>query len=205
MRKQQEQLVKRLRDLAGAIERDSIPGDRLKKMKQLAEQLEQLAERQPDHSAAIATGSFKPTSNSPILIWCDGSCSPNPGPGGWGALIEQDGKRMELSGADPNSTNNIMELTAAIEAIERTPEGSETRVITDSQYLVNGITRWLAGWKRKGWRKADGEPVLNQELWRKLDALTARRKVTWEWVRGHTGHPENERSDRLANEAREAL
>ncbi|HKI97699.1 MAG TPA: ribonuclease HI [bacterium] len=139
-----------------------------------------------------------------MQVWCDGSCAPNPGPGGWGAIMEQDGRRVELSGASPQSTNNIMEMTAAIEALTRTPEGARVHVTTDSRYVMDGITRWLPGWKRKGWRKADGKPVLNQGLWQALDALVKVRHVRWAWVEGHTGHPENERCDELANAARRA-
>ena len=112
--------------------------------------------------------------------------------------------REELSGGAPESTNNIMEMTAAIEALRRTPEGAVVRITTDSQYVKNGITEWIDGWKRKGWRKADGGAVLNQQLWRELDALASARRVEWAWVKGHSGHPENERCDVLANEARVA-
>ena len=137
-----------------------------------------------------------------IRIWGDGSCAPNPGAGGWGAIVEVGGKREELSGGAPDSTNNIMEMTAAIEALRHTPPGAEVEVITDSQYLKNGITRWIHAWKRKGWRKADGQPVLNQGLWRELDGLVEARRVSWSWIRGHTGHPENERCDELARQGR---
>jgi|SRR5579863_3189531 len=142
---------------------------------------------------------------SPIRIWSDGSCSPNPGPGGWGAIVERDGQRTELLGGAPGTTNNIMEMTAAIEALKHTPAGANVIVTTDSQYLQLGITQWIAGWKRKGWRKADGKPVLNQDQWRALDELVRERHVSWEWVRGHTGHPENERCDELARQGRESL
>lgn len=141
----------------------------------------------------------------PIRIWSDGSCSPNPGPGGWGAIIDRAGEREELSGNAPASTNNLMEMTAAIEALRHTPPGSEVVLTTDSMYVKDGISKWIHAWKRKGWRKADGKPVLNQEQWRALDALVSERKVEWKWVRGHDGHPENERCDQLANEARLAL
>lgn len=144
-------------------------------------------------------------SSSAFHIWSDGSCSPNPGPGGWGAIIEQDGRREELSGHHPASTNNIMEMTAAIEALRRTPPGAHVALTTDSLYVKDGITKWIVAWKRKGWRKSDGKPVLNQEQWRLLDELVQSRKVTWHWVRGHVGHPENERCDELANAARKKL
>jgi len=135
-------------------------------------------------------------------VWCDGSCAPNPGPGGWGAIIENQGQRQELSGSAPQSTNNIMELTAALEALKRIPAGARITVTTDSRYLKDGITTWLANWKRRGWRKSDGEAVLNQPLWQALDAVIAERRVKFAWVRGHSGHAENERCDVLANEAR---
>jgi len=146
-----------------------------------------------------------PSSPSPLIrVWCDGSCSPNPGPGGWGAIIEQNGARREISGAAPNATNNIMEMTAALEALKQTPPGAQVEVTTDSQYLVKGMTQWLAGWKRKNWRKADGQPVMNQTVWMALDEAARARQVTWVWVEGHNGHPENERCDELANQARRA-
>lgn len=152
-----------------------------------------------------AEGEFELSAAVPIQVWCDGSCAPNPGPGGWGAIVEQGGRRMELSGGTPRSTNNIMEMTAAIEALRRAPEGASVHVTTDSRYLMDGITRWLPGWKRKHWRKADGKPVLNRELWQALDALVQARTVRWAWVEGHSGHPENERCDALANAARRSL
>ncbi len=142
---------------------------------------------------------------APIRIWSDGSCSPNPGVGGWGAILEMEGVRHELSGASPRSTNNIMEMTAAIEALRKTPPRSRVEVTTDSQYLKNGITRWISTWKRRGWRKADGEPVLNRGLWETLDRLAAERRVRWRWTRGHSGQTENERCDELANQARREL
>jgi ribonuclease HI len=138
-------------------------------------------------------------------VWCDGSCSPNPGPGGWGAIIDNGGERRELSGASPSTTNNIMEMSAAIAALETIPAGASVHITTDSRYLMDGITRWLEGWKRKGWRKSNGAPVLNRAYWEKLETLRDKRSVEWAWVRGHSGHPENERCDELANEARKAL
>lgn len=137
-----------------------------------------------------------------IRIWSDGSCSPNPGTGGWGAIVERNGAREELSGSERESTNNIMEMTAAIEALRSTPEGASIELTTDSQYVKNGITKWIHGWKRKGWRKADGGAVLNQQLWRDMDALASARKVKWMWIKGHSGHPENERCDEMAVQAR---
>ncbi len=140
-----------------------------------------------------------------IQIWSDGSCSPNPGPGGWGAIVEADGQRQELSGAALNSTNNAMEMTGAIEALRRTPEGAQVRVTTDSQYLKNGITQWIRAWKRNGWKTASGGAVKNPDLWRELDRLVEKRSVAWHWVAGHSGHAENDRCDELANAARLGL
>ncbi len=136
-----------------------------------------------------------------IEIWSDGSCKGNPGPGGWGAIVRSGGKEQELFGAHPETTNNIMEMTGAMKGLEATPEGSQVRLTTDSQYVINGITKWIIGWKKKGWKKADGNPVLNQEVWKALDAVNSKRKVEWVWVKGHAGHAENERVDDLAREA----
>ncbi|HEY7061980.1 MAG TPA: ribonuclease HI [Chloroflexota bacterium] len=132
-----------------------------------------------------------------IVAYTDGACIGNPGPGGWAAIVDRDGAREEISGAAPNTTNNRMELTAAIEALRRVPPDAPVRVVTDSQYVMKGITSWVAGWRKRGWRTATGGPVLNQDLWEALAAL-ADARVSWEWVRGHAGHPENERVDRLA-------
>lgn len=153
----------------------------------------------PAPTPAIVSG------EGPIHIWSDGSCAPNPGPGGWGAIIEADGQRQEISGAESASTNNIMEMTAAIEALRHTPEGAQVHVTTDSEYLKNGITQWIRGWKRNGWRTASGGAVKNQELWRDLDRLVGVRSVTWHWVAGHSGHAENDRCDELANATRRSL
>lgn len=195
---------------------DSAAGRHLgSRLRALAERMEQrhpdadlarVIARALDAWEAALEGTVPGSGHRPVYhVWCDGSCAPNPGPGGWGAVIERDGQREEIAGASQASTNNIMELTAAIEALQRTPPGAEVHVTTDSRYLKDGITQWLAGWKRRGWRKADGEPVLNRALWEALDTLARARDVRWEWVRGHSGHPENERSDVLANQAREAL
>jgi ribonuclease HI len=146
-----------------------------------------------------------PSPPAPIRIWSDGSCSPNPGPGGWGAIIDRDGEREEIFGGDTSTTNNLMEMQGAIEALMRTPPGARVVVTTDSQYLQLGITQWIRAWKRKQWRKSDGKPVLNQAQWQALDALVGERHVAWEWVRGHAGHAENERCDELARMGRQAL
>lgn len=140
------------------------------------------------------------------VIYTDGSCLRNPnGPGGWAFVAEKTatGEVTERSGGDPSTTNNRMEMTAAIEALSFAPDGSRVALFTDSQYLQNGITRWVAGWKRRGWKKADGTPVLNRELWVELDRLYGSRKVTFHWVRGHVGIALNERCDELARQEAE--
>ena len=134
-----------------------------------------------------------------ITVYTDGACSGNPGPGGWGVLIEGDPPRR-LSGGEAATTNNRMELQAAIEALSAFPEGAALRVHTDSQYVKNGVTSWVHGWKRNGWKTAARKPVKNQDLWQALDALATVRAVEWAWVKGHAGHPGNEEADRLANE-----
>lgn len=139
--------------------------------------------------------------NQPIQIWSDGACQGNPGPGGWGTIIEISGQRFELSGASAKTTNNIMELTGALEGIKKTPEGCSILLTSDSQYLVKGMSEWIHGWKKKNWKKADGKPVLNKELWQELDQESAKRTIQWNWIKGHAGHPENERCDELARNA----
>ncbi|MEX0590323.1 MAG: ribonuclease HI [Xanthobacteraceae bacterium] len=135
-----------------------------------------------------------------IEIWTDGACSGNPGPGGWGALIRANGKTRELKGGEPATTNNRMELLAAISALESLPPGATANLYTDSQYLRDGITKWMLGWKRNGWRTADKKPVKNQELWQRLEQAANVHKVNWHWLRSHVGHSENERADELARE-----
>lgn len=137
-----------------------------------------------------------------LFAYTDGACSGNPGPGGWGALlVARDGetvlKTRELSGGEANTTNNRMELLAAINALETLEKPSTLTVITDSVYVKDGITKWIHGWKSKGWKKKGGE-IKNIDLWKQLDAAQARHHVTWEWVKGHAGHPENEKADELA-------
>jgi len=136
-----------------------------------------------------------------VTIHTDGACLGNPGPGGWAALVDDETGRRELSGFEPATTNNRMELRAAVEALRAVDEAADIDLTTDSQYLRNGMTEWLARWKRNGWRTADKKPVKNDDLWRELDGLAARHVVRWHWVRGHTGHPDNERCDVLANDA----
>jgi ribonuclease HI len=136
---------------------------------------------------------------SVVEIFTDGACRGNPGPGGWGALLRFDGVEKELYGGEPNTTNNRMELQAAIEALRALTRPCRVELTTDSEYVRNGITTWLDNWKRKGWKTAARKPVKNADLWRALDAENQRHQVRWHWVRGHTGHPENERADQLAN------
>ena len=138
-----------------------------------------------------------------LLAYTDGACSGNPGPGGWGVLLlARDGDRVvkerELSGGEPLTTNNRMELMAAIAALENLARPSRLTIVTDSAYVKNGITTWLRGWKRNGWRTAARASVKNADLWQRLDAASARHDVTWAWIKGHAGHPENERADALA-------
>jgi ribonuclease HI len=138
----------------------------------------------------------------PIMIYTDGACSGNPGPGGWAAILLYANHRKELSGGAPETTNNRMELLAAISALEALKgEGREVELHSDSNYMRDGITKWIHGWKRNGWRTADKKPVKNAELWQRLDAARARHHVTFHWVKGHAGHDENERADELAREA----
>ncbi|MFX0543936.1 ribonuclease HI [Roseovarius sp. S1116L3] len=140
-----------------------------------------------------------------LFAYTDGACSGNPGPGGWGALLRaMDGERIVkercLSGGEASTTNNRMELLAAINALETLAKPSKLTIVTDSQYVKNGVTGWIHGWKRNGWKTAAKKPVKNAELWQRLDQAQARHDVTWEWVKGHAGHPENERADELARE-----
>ena len=137
--------------------------------------------------------------NNEVDVFTDGACRGNPGPGGWGAVLRYNGKEKELHGGEPHTTNNRMELMAAIVALESLTRPCKVRLTTDSQYVRQGITQWLANWKKRGWKTADRKPVKNVDLWQRLDTAAARHDVQWHWVRGHTGHPENERADALAN------
>ncbi|MCY4408375.1 MAG: ribonuclease HI [Rhodospirillaceae bacterium] len=139
-----------------------------------------------------------------VAIYTDGACSGNPGPGGWGAVLLYGEHRREISGASADTTNNRMELTAAIRALEALKRPTDVALYTDSTYVKDGITRWLPGWKAKGWRTASKAPVKNRDLWEALDALVQRHDVSWHWVRGHAGNLENERADTLAREALKA-
>ena len=140
-------------------------------------------------------------SNEPVVeIFCDGACSGNPGPGGYGAILRYGRHVKELSGGAGETTNNRMEMTAAIEALRQLNRPSQVLITTDSQYLVKGMTEWIAGWQRKGWVNSKKEPVVNKDLWEQLLNLTKTHSVQWKWVRGHDGHVENERCDQLARE-----
>jgi len=143
----------------------------------------------------------EPSNQTPIQIWSDGACSGNPGPGGWGTIILRNGEYRELSGYIPKTTNNIMEMTGALEGIRQTPVGCQLIITSDSQYLVKGMTQWIKGWKRKNWKKADGKAVLNKSIWMELDKEASLRRVEWQWIKGHAGHVENERCDELARDA----
>jgi ribonuclease HI len=135
-----------------------------------------------------------------VQVYTDGACSGNPGPGGWGAVLRFGDKERELCGGADNTTNNRMELTAAIEGLRTLNEPCEVVLTTDSTYVKDGITRWLANWKKNGWKTAAKKAVKNQDLWQELDLQTSRHTVQWQWVKGHSGHPENERADALANQ-----
>ncbi|HXM84006.1 MAG TPA: ribonuclease HI [Burkholderiales bacterium] len=134
-----------------------------------------------------------------VEIFSDGACRGNPGPGGWGVLLRAEGAERELYGGEADTTNNRMELTAAIRALEALKRPSRVHFYTDSLYVQKGISEWVRDWKRRGWRTADRKPVKNIDLWQRLDELAALHDVEWHWVRGHAGHPENERADQLAN------
>lgn len=134
-----------------------------------------------------------------VVAFTDGACRGNPGPGGWGVLLRCDGHEKELCGGEADTTNNRMEMTAAISALEALKEPCRVELYTDSTYVKNGITEWLPNWVKRGWRTAGRKPVKNQDLWQRLSALVEGHDVSWHWVKGHAGHPENERADQLAN------
>jgi ribonuclease HI len=139
------------------------------------------------------------SNDEPVEVFTDGACRGNPGPGGWGAILRSNGKEKELWGGEAATTNNRMELTAVIRALEALTRPSRVSLYTDSQYVQKGISEWIHSWKRRGWKTADKNPVKNEDLWRRLDELAAQHEVKWHWVRGHSGHAENERADELAN------
>ncbi|HTW35818.1 MAG TPA: ribonuclease HI [Rhizomicrobium sp.] len=136
-----------------------------------------------------------------VDMFTDGACSGNPGPGGWGAILRTGAHERELSGGDAATTNNRMELTAVIRGLEALKRSSSVTIHTDSRYVMDGITQWMPRWKNNGWKTSDKKPVKNEDLWRELDALCAKHDLKWRWVRGHSGHPENERADALARAA----
>jgi ribonuclease HI len=140
-----------------------------------------------------------------VEVFTDGACRGNPGPGGWGALLRYQGREREMSGAQALTTNNRMELMAAIEALEALSRPCKVRLTTDSQYVSRGIQEWLPGWRARGWKTASRSPVKNEDLWRRLDEAASRHEVEWLWTRGHSGHPENERADALARLAIDRL
>ena len=133
-----------------------------------------------------------------VEIFTDGACSGNPGPGGWGAVLRCQGREKEIYGGEANTTNNRMELQAAIQALATLKHHCKVSLTTDSEYVRNGITKWVHAWKRNGWNRGKGKPVKNLDLWQQLDEVAAKHEIEWHWVRGHTGHPENERADALA-------
>ena len=142
---------------------------------------------------------------SEVEIYTDGACRGNPGPGGWGALLRVEGAEKELSGSESATTNNRMELMAVIMALAALKRGVAACIYTDSLYVLKGITEWIPAWKARGWKTADKKPVKNQDLWERLDAEAAKHTLRWQWVKGHSGHPENERVDAIANAAIDAM
>lgn len=148
---------------------------------------------------------MKDKDNNVVEIFTDGACRGNPGPGGWGAVLRFKGHEKELYGGESETTNNRMELMAAIRALESLTRPCKVQLTTDSQYVMKGITEWMTNWKKRGWKTASKQPVKNVDLWQRLDTALAPHQVEWEWVRGHTGHPENERADDLANKGIDEL
>ncbi len=140
-----------------------------------------------------------------IHIYTDGACKGNPGPGGWGALLQYKGRELELCGGEADTTNNRMELMAVIQGLSALKRRSQVLLVTDSKYVMQGMQQWLAGWKQRGWKTASKQPVKNQDLWQQLDALVQQHDVQWQWVAGHRGHPGNERADDLANKGVEEV
>lgn len=136
-----------------------------------------------------------------VLITTDGACKGNPGPGGWAAILQSGAHEKTLTGAEPLTTNNRMEMMAALKALQALKKPSEVTLVTDSKYLLEGMTKWMHGWKKNGWRNASKQPVKNADLWMALDSAARPHRIEWQWVKGHAGHPANERADQLANEA----
>tara|TARA_B100000686_G_C16312522_1_gene724078 strand:+ start:247 stop:684 length:438 start_codon:yes stop_codon:yes gene_type:complete len=140
-----------------------------------------------------------------VEIYTDGCCKGNPGPGGYGCILKYNGRVEEITGASPNTTNNIMEMTAAIAALEALKEPCQVKLFSDSQYLVKGMTEWIDSWVRRNWVNSSNEPVKNQNLWKLLLEMSRIHDITWRWIKGHAGHPDNERCDQLANQAMSRL
>ena len=154
----------------------------------------------------MMTSETSPSENdNAVRMYTDGACSGNPGPGGWGVILQFNGVERELNGGEVETTNNRMELMAAIGGLEYFSQPSTISLTTDSQYVRQGITQWISGWKKNGWRTSNKQPVKNQDLWQSLDALSETHSVSWFWVKGHSGHVENERADQLANEAIDSM
>ncbi len=153
----------------------------------------------------MSTDKTIPEKITKVQVFTDGACRGNPGPGGWGALLRCNDSEKELHGAERATTNNRMELMAAIQALESLKRPCEVTLTTDSQYVRKGITEWIDNWKRRGWKTADKKPVKNQDLWQRLEQATHKHKIHWKWIKGHSGHAENERADALANKAVDEL
>jgi ribonuclease HI len=187
------QIKKQLKDLESMIQNTSTPD--LPLLKELSTNLDYFK----DQFNPPKMISKKP--EQVIYIWSDGACSGNPGPGGWGTIVQVGDHIEELSGYSTKTTNNIMEMMGAINGLKITPVGANVILTSDSQYVVKGMNQWIKGWKKRNWKKADGKPVLNQEYWMTLDRLAGERSITWEWVKGHADHPQNERCDELARQA----
>lgn len=187
------QLIEKMKDLESMIQSTSTPD--LTLLKELSINLDYFK----DQFSPKKMVSKKP--EQVIYIWSDGACSGNPGPGGWGTIVQVGDHIEELSGYSPKTTNNIMEMMGAIMGLKITPSSANVIVTSDSQYVVKGMNQWIKGWKKRNWKKADGKPVLNQEYWITLDRLAEERNVSWEWVKGHADHPQNERCDELARQA----
>ncbi|MGK0290862.1 MAG: ribonuclease HI [bacterium] len=187
-------LLQHLQEFRTLLQDSSLSETQKQEVKQHVDALQQAVQNTTVAPTTIASAG----ATSDFQIWSDGACIGNPGPGGWGTIIEYAGQRTEISGYSPQSTNNIMEMTGALEGILKTPVGSKITVTSDSQYVVKGMNEWRKGWKRRNWKKSDGNTILNKEIWIRLDQEDLKRKVTWKWVKGHAGHAENERCDELA-------
>jgi ribonuclease HI len=172
-------------------EQSTMTKQSVEKAKQSVEKAKQSAEAKAEQSAEA--------NNQVVTLYTDGACKGNPGPGGWGAYLKYKGKTRELCGGEKETTNNRMELLAAIEGLEVLTRGCKVELFTDSQYMRQGITQWIHNWKKNGWKTSNKKPVKNADLWQRLDAQVKRHQVEWHWVKGHSGHPGNEKADELAN------